>query len=229
MTMGSRLDLLQWNHLKSSWKSQRILCQGEAWSAVCTLHFSARDTLENSNGNLLELDVWDMHGLEVIPHSLWVLGNRRHSLCLLLWTVPTPPAVRMKMFKAYHEPAAPPGKDAQETSLLSALVDNIFDAWEMLSTWLLDRPRGCELHLLWNFPGHISQASRTWKGFECWNKLQTQSVARGRRYVYFVVSLLTPPFSLVHLFVSQISLFKDAEWDKQCRQLCAALLIRNTS
>lgn len=61
----------------------------------------------------------------------------------------------------------------------------------MLSTWLLDRPRGCELHLLWNFPGYISQASRTWKGFQCWNKLQTQSVARGRRYVYFVVSLLT--------------------------------------
>lgn len=84
MVMGSRLDLLQQNQLKPSWKSPRILCQGEAWGPDCTLHFSAKGTLENSNGNLLELDVRDMHGLEVIPHSLWVVGKKRHSLCLLL-------------------------------------------------------------------------------------------------------------------------------------------------
>lgn len=38
------------------------------------------------------------------------------------------------------------GLDAQETLLVSAPVDNIFDAREMLSTWLLDRLKGCKLH-----------------------------------------------------------------------------------
>lgn len=39
-----------------------------------------------------------------------------------------------------HEPAMHKKLNAQETSL-----DYILDAWEILSTWLLDRLQGCKL------------------------------------------------------------------------------------
>ena len=62
-------------------------------------------------------------------------------------TMNSPSVVKFKMSKADHMSLQHlQGLDAQESSLVSALVDNISDAWGTLSTWLLGRLKGRKLH-----------------------------------------------------------------------------------
>lgn len=87
----------------------------------------------------------DWHLVGVSLQLLSTGKKRRHKAlrCFLPRTVSSPSAVKLKMSKSLQRLQ---GLGAQDTSLVSALVGNIFDAREMLSTWLLDRLKGCKLH-----------------------------------------------------------------------------------